>query len=132
MVSTLELGSTLGQELMEFNSVAFKQGEQESNNSGEHASPCLLAGAGIERKLAGSADRVGGDTSSLPGGYGGTRDLNVLGNGGGTATKDVFTKAMVVGATGVGFRRDGSDHPRRLSFVSENLNDIESAAFANK
>jgi MYXO-CTERM domain-containing protein len=36
---------------MEFISVTFKQGEQESNNSGEHASPCLPAGAGIEREL---------------------------------------------------------------------------------
>jgi hypothetical protein len=36
---------------MEFISVTFKQVEQESNNSGERASPCLPAGAGIEREL---------------------------------------------------------------------------------
>jgi hypothetical protein len=56
----------------------------------------------------------------------------VLGNGGGTATKDVFTKAMVVGATGVRCRRDGGGHPQRISFVSGKLNDIEGAALANK
>jgi hypothetical protein len=113
-----------------------EQGEQESNNRGEHASPCLPAGAGIERELEVLADRVGchngAETASSPGGYGGTRDLNVLGNGGGTATKDVFTKAMVVGATGVRCRRDGGGHPQRISFVSQNLNDIEGAALANK
>jgi len=113
-----------------------EQGEQESNDSGEHASPCLPADAGIECELEVLAERVGGDngaeTASSPAGYGGTRNLNVLGNGGDTATKNVFPKAMVVGATGVRCRRDGGGHPQRISFVSENLNDIEGAALANK
>jgi hypothetical protein len=34
--------------------------------------------------------------------------------------------------TGLGLSRKGRCHPRRISFLSENLDDIELAALANK
>jgi hypothetical protein len=72
------------------------------------------------------------EAAPSPGGNGGTWDLNVLGNGHGATTNDVFAKAMVVGASCPRRVRDGGCHPRRITCTSENLNDIEEAALANK
>ena len=72
------------------------------------------------------------EAASSPGGNGGTWDLNVPGNGHCATTNDVFAKAMVVGASRPRRVRDGGCHPRRITCTSENLNDIEEAALANK
>jgi hypothetical protein len=66
------------------------------------ACPLLPACTGIDRVLLLLVERFRrGDRAEAapsPGGHGGTWDLNVLGNGHGATTNDVFAKAMVVGA----------------------------------
>ena len=56
----------------------------------------------------------------------------MLCNGHDATTNDVFAKAMVVGASCPRCVRYGGCHPRRITCTSENLNDIEAAALANK
>jgi hypothetical protein len=84
-----------------------KQSEQEANNGGEHARAFFPTRTGIERDLRVLPEgfcRHDRATSALsPGGNGGTRDVNVLGNGQGAATNDMLTNPMVVGAPCVAY-----------------------------
>jgi hypothetical protein len=113
-----------------------KQGEQQTNNSGKNSRPLLPTCAGIARVLPILVERFRRDdrteAAPSPGGNCGTWDLNVPSNGHCATTNDVFAKAMVVGASRPRRVRDGGCHPRRITCTSENLNDIEEAALANK
>ena len=78
-----------------------KQGEQEAHDGGEHSRAFLPTRAGIERVLL-VVEHLrrhdGAKSTASPRGNGRPRDVNVLGNGHGAATNDVFAKTMVVGA----------------------------------
>ena len=106
------------------------------DDSSEHSCPLLPACTGIERVLLLLVERFRRDdraeAAPSPGGHGGTWDLNVLGNGHGATTNDVFAKAMVVGAPCLRRIPDAGCHPRRITCTSENLNDIAGDALANK
>ena len=113
-----------------------KQGEQQTNNSGKNSRPLLPTCAGIARVLPILVERFRRDdraeAAPSPGGNGGTWDLNVPGNGHCATTNDVFAKAMVVGASCPRCVQYGGCHPRRIACTSENLNNIEGVALANK
>jgi hypothetical protein len=64
--------------------------------------------------------------------FGTARDLNVVGNGRRAAANDVFAQTMIVSAACPRRVRDCGCHPRSITGTSENLNDIEAAALANK
>jgi hypothetical protein len=106
------------------------------DDSSEHSCPLLPACTGIERVLLLLVERFRGDDRAepapSPGRDGGTWDLNVLGNGHGATTNDVFAKAMVVGASCPRCVRYGGCHPRRIACTSKNLNNIECVVLANK
>ncbi|HEX7500814.1 MAG TPA: hypothetical protein VF524_11005 [Polyangia bacterium] len=74
-----------------------KQGQQEANHSGEQSRLLLPSRAGHERALVALVERLRRDdrakATPTPGGNGGTRDLNVLGDGLGAATNDMFAQA---------------------------------------
>jgi hypothetical protein len=80
----------------------------------------------------GSVVTTGTEAALSPGRNGGTRDLNVPGNGPRAAANDVFAQTMIVGAACTRRVRDCGCHPRRITGTSENLNDIDAAAVANK
>jgi hypothetical protein len=113
-----------------------KQSEQETNNGGEDSRLLLPSCAGIERALVALIERLRGydraNAPPKPGGNSGTRDLNVLGNGVGAATDDMFAQPVVVGAPCTWCLRDSKCHRRRISCDSKKLNDIKGAALANK
>jgi hypothetical protein len=56
----------------------------------------------------------------------------VPGNGHRAATSDVFAQVMIVDEACPRSDRDRGRHPRRITGTSENLNDNEAAAPANK
>jgi hypothetical protein len=78
-----------------------KQGEQQTNNSGERSRPLLPAYAGIEGVLLLLVERFRRDdraeAASSPGGSGGAWNLDVTGDDLGATTNDLFAKAMVIG-----------------------------------
>ena len=112
-----------------------QQGEQEANDSSQKPRSILPAGAGIDGAVQVLGDRLGRNNgakaAASPGGYSGTWNLDMPGNGLGAAPNNVVAEAVVVGTPRVRCRGDGRCHSAKIASASQNLNDLKDAALAN-